>query len=161
MGIIGDLADAGGEGLKWGVIVVVAILLIFGVAIPFFQSGMIQDSAKDIKDIAIDQAPILLKAGIDYCDAKNITINEILINGINDGMILNAKGQAKEILDKWVITEKVTACEVAMLDDILQKEGTEKIWRNQIGLTKAMKNIQGCTLIACADEYKIIEYLKP
>ncbi len=160
MGIIDDLSDAISAGLKWAIILIVALLLIFGVLIPIYQNGMVQDSAEDIKDIAIEQAPNLLKTGIDYCEAKDIGINEILISGIHDQMLLNAEGKAKEILDKWVITQKVTACEIAILDDILEKDGTEKIWRNQIGLTKAMKNIQGCTLITCIDEYKIIEYLK-
>lgn len=160
MGIISDIGDGLGLGLKYGLLGIVALVLIFGVVIPLFQNGVIQDNAEDIKDIAIEQAPNLLKAGIDYCEVKDIGINDILISGIHDQMLLNAKGNVKEILNKWVITQKVTACEVAILDDVLEKDGTEKIWRNQIGLTNAMKNIQGCTLIACVDEYKIIEYLK-
>jgi len=158
--IVGDLADGAKEGLKWGLIIIIALVMIFGLIIPLFQSGMPQDTAEDLKDIVIDQAPELLKLGIQYCDAKDIAINEILITGIHVSMLLNAEGQTKEILNKWVVTEKVTACEVAILDNILSKEGTEKIWRNQIGMAKAMKNIQGCTLIACADEYGIIEYLE-
>ncbi|MEX0861593.1 hypothetical protein [Nitrosopumilus sp.] len=160
MGIISDIGDGLGLGLKYGLLGIVILVLIFGVIIPLFQNNVIQDNAENIKDVVIEQAPNILKAGVDYCEAKDIGINQILISGIHDQMLLNAKGKAKEILDKWTITQTVTACEVVILDDVLQKDGTEKIWRNQIGLTQAMKNIQGCTLIACIDEYKIIEYLK-
>ncbi len=146
-----------------GIVIGIGIVVIVLVFNTLAQSNLPEQSkeiGENLYETGKDIAPELLKAGILYCDVKNISIDDILISGIHDQMLLNAKNQTKEILNNWIITEKVTACEVAILDYILLKEGTEKVWRSQIGIGKAMKNIQGYTLIACTDEYKIIEYLE-
>ena len=122
-----------------------------------WQQGTVQDTGEYL----IDKAPEILDSGLAVCKAQDIAVNAILTTAIHNEMLLNTKGQTKEILLNWRTTQEVTACQVAILDDLLSKEdGTHKIWRNQLGLTKAMKNIQFCTLIECEEEYGLIDYFE-
>ena len=156
MGIISDIFDGIEKGIQI-VIVVILILVVLFVISYVWQQGIIQDTGKYL----IDKTPELLDSGLAVCKAQDIAVDSILTIAIHDGMLLNTKGQTKDILSSWKTTQEVTACQVVILDDLLSKEdNTHKIWRNQIGLTKAMKNIQFCTLIECAEEYKIIDYLE-
>lgn len=119
-------------------------------------SNTIQTSAESIKDIDYSG---LLDAGKTVCNIDEILVEKILFNGIHDGMYNNVGLTEIKILNNWQVNQTATACEVAILDDMFFKNENGNVWKSQLGMKSAMKNVQACTIVECIDEYGLIELL--
>lgn len=120
-------------------------------------SDAIQTNAGSFKDI--DYAS-LLKAGQTACNIDKIVLSEMKKSGVHDLMLINVGEKEQGILLDWVNDDKLSRCDVAILNDMFPNDSTGNVWRNQIGINKAMKNIQACTILDCIEEYGLIEILE-
>jgi len=121
-------------------------------------SNAIQTSAESLKD----STPSLLEDGKTACNLDEIVIDSMNVMGYHNPMMKNLEDnqEALLIMEKWIRTQETTACEIAAMNDILPKDQTGKIWRNQLGIKSAMKNLKDCTVIDCIEEYGLIEILE-
>ena len=120
---------------------------------------IIVDTGEIIYETGKENTSTLLKVGEIVCDVDDFILDEINTSMINFEMKTKVDSDALRILSNMEKSGNTTACEVAILDDMLTNSENGDNLRNQIGIKKAMKNIKGCTLIACIDEYEVIKYL--
>jgi hypothetical protein len=119
-------------------------------------SDAIQTGAESIKEIDYSS---LLEAGKIACNIDDIVLEKILYNGIHEGMLNNVGGTERAILLDWNANKTATACDVAILNDLFTKNQNGNVWKNQLGMKSAMKNMPACTIVECVDEYDLIELL--
>jgi hypothetical protein len=120
-------------------------------------SDAIQTNVDSIKDIDYSG---LLDAGKTICNIDNVLVEKILFDGIHEGMFNNVGWTERAILLNWNENQTATVCEIAILDDMFSKNENGNVWKNQLGIKSAMKNVQACTIIECVDEYGLIELLE-
>jgi len=147
---------------------VIGGILLFGVVIPIWQMGILKDNAENVSDAIqtgaenikdIDYSN-LLEAGKIACSIDEIVISEMKKSAVHQEMLLNVGEREQGILHDWITYDELSRCDVAILNDMFPNDSTGNIWRNQIGISSAMKNIQACTIVECVDEYGLIELLK-
>ncbi|MGY5147600.1 MAG: hypothetical protein ACW9W4_06350 [Candidatus Nitrosopumilus sp. bin_7KS] len=116
--------------------------------------GTIKNNAETV----VNTVPDLVNAGQTFCNLDEIVLSEIKSNAIYDEMLLNTEGHTNDILVKWAMTERVETCEVVLLNELLDYDGNDKVYRSQLGIKNAMKD-QLCTALQCFDEKGGISYL--
>lgn len=165
-----DMSDIGeiiGKAIAIVVGAFIVLVVIFGAVIPIWQSGTIDDNAENVSDAiqttaesvkAIDYSG-LLKSGQTACNIDDIVLEKILYDGIHEGMFNNVGWTERAILLDWNANKTATACDVAILNDMFSKNENGNVWKSQLGMKSAMKNVQACTIVECIDEYGLIELL--
>lgn len=163
-----DIGEIIGKAIAIVVGAFIVLVVIFGAVIPIWQSGTIDDNAENVSNAiqttaesvkAIDYSG-LLKSGQTACNIDDIVLSEMKKSGVHDLMLLNVGEREQGILHDWITYDELSRCDVAILNDMFPKDSTGNVWRNQIGINKAMKNIPACHILDCMEEYGLIEILE-
>jgi hypothetical protein len=165
---IGQIFELIGKAGKIGIAIFVVIVIfsaLYDDKEEYVEQGEnavenIENAGEIIYETGKESVPVLLEIGGIYCNVDDFILDEINTSVINFEMKTKVNSEELRILSNMEMSGNGTACQVAILDDMLPNSETGDTIRNQIGIKKAMKNIKGCTLIACADEYNIIKYLE-
>ncbi len=167
------------DGLK----IIIPIIVVFGgIAIGLYALSSVGPTLYDNKDdyielgentaeVLVDAGeilietgketlPLVLEVGETVCNIDDIILDEIQTSVINFEMKSQVSSDALRHMTNMEMHGNATACEVAILDDMLSDSKNGNVIKSKLGITKAMKHIKGCTLIACADEYQVMKYLK-
>lgn len=165
---IGQIFEAIGTIGKIGVVIFAVIMIFLALydnKEEYVEQGektaeIISDAGEMIYETGKENAPELLKIEKIYCDVDDFILDEINTSLINFDMKSKVGSDELRILTNMQMSGNATACQIAMLDDMLPDSEKGETIRNQIGIKKAMKNIKGCTLVECIDEYDVITYLE-
>lgn len=165
---IGQVFEAIGTIGKIGIVffaVFMIFLALYGNQEEYVELGedtaeIIIDGGETVYEIGKENAPALLEVAKIYCDVDDFILEEINTSMINFDMKTKVGSGELRILTNMEMNGNATACQIAILDDMLPNSETGNTIRDQIGIKKAMKNIKGCTLVECVDEYDVLTYLE-
>jgi hypothetical protein len=121
---------------------------------------VLEDTGEFVYETVKETAPLVLEVGETVCNIDDIILDEIETSVINFNMKSQISNEALRHITNMANRGNATACEVAILDDMFSDSKNDITMKSKLGISKAMKNIKGCTLIACADEYQVMKYLK-
>ena len=96
-----------------------------------------------VADSLIDTAPGFVDVGITYC-----AIPDLVLEAIQPFMLNNVDNKTRDILLKIKDEEKITSCEIKILDDNLTP-----IYKSNLNYKSINPKVLGCNLLDCVEKY--------
>ena len=104
--------------------------------------AMIEDITPVIEDAIEDNAQTFVDAGKVLCDPSSL-----VLDAIRPYMLLNVNNETRDVLLKIKDDQKITSCEIKILD-----ENLTPIYKSNLNFKSINPKVLGCNLIDCVEK---------